>query len=923
MSKQSRARAAAEATTMVAPSSVPNEFSAGRWSILLAGGLIVLAALAAYHNSFSGPFVLDDQQAITDNPSIEHFRSALSPTATSITGGRPMLNLTYALNYAFGGMNVWGYHALNLAIHILAGLALFGIVRRTLLEHPPSPHSAGSGLRRTGPTSKAIYPELSECGRGEPPSLKLRRPCPTPQIVIPSAARNLTSSPATVLAFFVALLWTVHPLQTEAVTYISQRAESLMGLFYLLTLYCFIRGVESRGQTAEVRDQIPEIKSNPPISSSLSLSGLRPLTSDRCLLPSALWLLLSVIACFLGTMTKEVIVTAPVMVFLYDRTFVAGSFRKAWRSHGRYYLGLACTWLLLARLMSGLNQRGAGFDLKVTWWSYALTSCRSVMLYLKLAFWPHPLVLDYGTTIIRQPTEAVPSALVLAALILGTLIALRFRPIIGFAGAWFFLILAPTSSVVPVAGQPMAEHRMYLPLAAVVVLFVLGLSSRLGRRSVIIFLALAVGLGWLTVQRNNDYRSELSIWNDTVAKSPNNERAFTNLGFFLKKMPGRQHDEIAAYEKALRINPDYAFAHNNLGTALRDVPGRLSDAIAQFQAAIRINPNYVEAHNNLGSALRKVPGRLTDAIAEFQAALRINPDYVFAHNNLGTALFDVPGCLPDAIDQFQIALRLNPNLAEAHFNLANALNKVPERRPDAIAQYEEALRINPDYAEAHYSLGTILLNMPGRLPDAIDQFQAALRINPDYVDAHINFGDALSKVPGRRLEAIAQYEAALRINPDLMEAHVNLGETLLKVPGRFSDGVAQLRAALRLEPENGETHNSLGIAVAQQGHWDEAFAQFELAVRFAPKLASAHYNLGNVLVQSGRLAEAIGEYKTAVQLDPNSALAHHNLGMALFQSGRPQEAIEQYEQAVQIKPDFAEARDHLEQARKALGQPAR
>jgi hypothetical protein len=488
MSEKSRARVTSKMVGGVSPLPEPNSFLV-RWSTFGAGGIIVLAALAAYHNSFSGPFILDDQIAVTDNQTIRHFWSALSPPLAATTGGRPLLNLTFALNYALGGMKVEGYHAFNLIVHILAGLILFGVVRQALASRLAARRSQISDLR-----SEMLEP--------------------------------------TWLALAIAAIWVVHPLQTETVTYVSQRAESLMGLFYLLTLYCFVRGTERRRQDSGARYQVSE---DPKTGSQLSA------------LNSGLWGSASILACLLGVMCKEIIITAPVMVFLYDRTFVARSFREAWRQRWRYYLGLAGTWLPLVYLMAGLHQRHVGFDQGVAWWSYALTSCRSVVLYLKLALWPHPLVLYYGTDLIQHPTGALPYALILAALLAGVVIALRYRPAIGFAGAWFFVILAPTSSVIPVALQPMGEHRMYLPLAAVIGLAVLGLYAWMGRRSLIVFAAAAVGLGWLTVQRNKDYRSELAIWNDTVAKRPENARARSNLGTLLQDLPGRLPDAIAEY----------------------------------------------------------------------------------------------------------------------------------------------------------------------------------------------------------------------------------------------------------------------------------------------------------------------------------------------------------------------------------------
>jgi protein O-mannosyl-transferase len=681
MSKESRARAAAKAaSSSVSPPPGPNNFLA-RWGLLLASGMVVLAALAVYSNSFSGPFTFDDRFAIADNPSIRQLGSALSPPPGATTGGRPLLNLTFALNYAWGGMNVWGYHAFNLLIHALAGLTLFGLARRTLLRVPP--------------------------------------------------AGRLGALP---LALAVAVIWVVHPLQTEAVTYISQRAESLMGLFYLLTLYGFIRSVESA--------------------------------------TPARWQILSVVACLLGVMSKEIIITAPVMAFLYDRTFVAGSFREAWRRRWRYYLGLAGTWLPLVCMMVGIHRRNVGFDQGITGWNYALTSCRSIVLYLKLAVWPHPLVLDYGMDIVQHATEIMPYALMLAVLLAGTAIALRRWPVAGFAGAWFFVILAPTTSVVPIALQPMGEHRMYLSLAAVIGWAVLGLNTWIGRRSVIVFAAVAVGLGWLTIQRNKDYGSQEAIWSDTVAKCPDNARAHYNLGCILMAQ-GRLPQAISQFEAALRLKPDYAEAHHNLGIALSSIPGRLPEAISAYEEALRLKPDYVEAHYNLGIALGRA-GRIPEAIAQYEEALRLKPDDAEAHKNLGSVLASIPGRLPEAIGHFEAALRLKPDDAEAHNNLGGALSNIPGRLPEAIGHFEAALQLKPDYADAHYNFGVVLAKIPGRLSDAIAEYEAVVRINPNFQEAHTNLGIILEDIPGRLPDAISHFEAALQISPDSPEARDRL-----------------------------------------------------------------------------------------------------------------------------------------------------
>jgi tetratricopeptide (TPR) repeat protein len=615
--------------------------------------------IAVYSNSLSVPFTFDDPGAIVDNATIRQLWppwQALTPPGGLTVAGRPVLNFSFALDYARGGTAVGGYHATNLVIHLLAVLALFGIVRRTL---------------RCVPCRSLLAGDSSSGSR----------------------ARSLPQANAVALA--VALLWAVHPLQTESVTYLSQRAESLMGLFYLLTLYCFIRGV----------------------------AAARP----------HLWHGCAILTCLLGMATKEVMVSAPLIVLLYDRTFVSGSFREAWIRRRRLYLGLAATWILLAWLVAGEAGRGgtAGFGAGVSWPAYALTQCRAIPHYLRLAFWPHPLVLDYGTEVVHHAAAAAPFALLLALLAVGTLLALWRRPALGFAGAWFFAILAPTSSVVPVATQTIAEHRMYLPLAAVIALAVCGLHALMRRPglTLVFTFALALPLGWLTVQRNADYRSALALWSDTVARCPDNARTHCNLGFALFEA-GQLPEAIAHYQRALQLQPDYAEAHNNLGNALA-AAGRPAEAAAQFREAQRLGFDPAEVHFNLANALAQ-SGQVGESLPEYQAALRQKPDLAAAHNNLGTALVRVQR-IPEAAAEFQTALRLEPDNAQAHGNLGNALVELG-RLPEAIAQYEEAVRLVPDSVENHFNLGNALARS-GRWSEAAAQFEKTLELRPDFAPA--------------------------------------------------------------------------------------------------------------------------------------------------------------------------------------------
>ena len=672
--------------------------------------LIIAAGIWAYHNSFQGPFIFDDVTSIAENPHIRHLWpvwEALTPPhkGGETVGGRPLVNLSLAINYAIHGLRVAGYHAVNLAIHIIAGLVLYGVVRRTLLQPPLRPRFGQAALP---------------------------------------------------LALIIAVIWVVHPLQTESVTYIVQRAESMMGLFYLLTLYCFIRGVESqdwpRGRAA-LRHGV-EGRGPAGASPSRSLG----------------WFCLSVASCLLGMASKEVMVSAPLLVLLYDRTFLSGSFIEAWQRRGQLYLALAATWILLAYLVITTGTRGgtAGIGAGLVWQAYATTQLQAVTHYLRLSLWPHPLVFDYGTVVASDIGEVLSGALIVAAMLIGTLVALRRWTSVGFLGVWFFAILAPTSSLVPVASQTIAEHRLYLPLAAVVAALVLGafgLGKRLFNKRQGVVLACVAGgavvvlFTFMTIQRNQQYNSALTIWQDTVEKRPNNPRAHGGLGEALVQL-GELQEAIRHYEQALRIRPEYAETHINLGAAL-EKSGHTQEAIAHYEQALRIKPDFAKAHYNWGLALQDA-GQVQQATSHYEQALQAQPDFAEAHNSLGAVLMG-QGRLQEAVRQYEQALRINPENAEANYNLGIALVQMG-RLEEAIEHWKQALQIKPDNADAHYNWGLALVRL-GQLPEAIEHWNQALRINPNLADAHYNWGIALERL-GRAQEAIQHYEQALRIKPD-------------------------------------------------------------------------------------------------------------------------------------------------------------
>jgi tetratricopeptide (TPR) repeat protein len=327
--------------------------------------------------------------------------------------------------------------------------------------------------------------------------------------------------------------------------------------------------------------------------------------------------------------------------------------------------------------------------------------------------------------------------LVVALLLVSTAVALWRWPAAGFLGAWFFAVLAPSSSFVPIPVQPVAEHRMYLPLAAVVALAVVGLHSRWRRGCWFIFAAMALALASLTVARNADYLNPRSIWADTVAKRPANARAHCYLGDVLAAK-GQFAEALSHYEKAIQLElPATARGDRsifgdilvNSGNVLRAL-GRETEAVKCYEDALQVDPGLAAAHFNLGGVHLQA-GRLPEAVARFEQALKLDPNYEAAHTSLGSALL-LEGRTAEALSHYEIALRLEPS-AKAHQNLGIALLYV-RQLPEAVAHLEQAVRLEPESARAHEFLGAALAAQ-GRKAEAAAHYQRAVQIEPGNVRA--------------------------------------------------------------------------------------------------------------------------------------------------------------------------------------------
>jgi tetratricopeptide (TPR) repeat protein len=357
------------------------------------------------------------------------------------------------------------------------------------------------------------------------------------------------------------------------------------------------------------------------------------------------------------------------MVALYDWAYRGEPYAAVLRRRAGLYAGLAATWVVLAVLMAGgprASSVGTGHGVSAM--TYALNQCVVIPGYLKLAVWPDPLLLDYGFPRELSIGDALPGAALLAALLAATALLLRRHPALGFPAAWFFVTLAPTSSMVPIATEVAAERRMYLPLAGLIVLAVAGAyalaaatANRRLRVGAVLALAVlaAAPLAAATCRRNSTYRDPVAMWAASVRAVPDNPRARTNLGIALATR-GRLDDAIDQFEASLRIAPDATRAGSNLANALA-AQGKLPEAIARYRAVLAIEPDSPAAHHHLGLALATLGDR-DGAIRHYREAVRLDPRDAEAHHDLGKALAR-GGRASEALDHLRRAAEIQPSWA--------------------------------------------------------------------------------------------------------------------------------------------------------------------------------------------------------------------------------------------------------------------
>ena len=617
--------------------------------------LIAVIGILLYSNTLHSPFQWDELKFIETNPIIKDLGYFLDPSRAeglelyATIRHRYVGFLTFALNYKINGLEVTGYHLVNISIHIINSLLVYLLVILTFKT----------------PFFEAYRSPLFARGKSE-------------------SALTMNN----MVAFFTALVFVSHPLQTEAVTYIFQRLASLVTMFYLISLIMYIN--------FRLKDQAKvkvEIKTEPEDRAN---NKFLPLIFTFA--STYAYYLLSVLFAVMAMKTKENAFTLPLMIATYELSFFNGRMGK----RTLRLIPILLTLLIIPLTLTGIDKPAGEIigsmadvtrgDASISRMDYLFTQFRVIVTYIRLLFLPTDQNIDYDYPVFHSffDKPVLMSFLFLICILcLGIYLFYRSRAtnggqgsagrasrLIAFGIFWFFITLSVESSVIPIP-MTINEYRVLLPsvgaflgiITAVFLLFEKIQSSRVRVLAVSSSLLVILIFSYAAYARNGVWEDEISLWEDVVKKSPQNPRGHNNLGYvFYKK-------------------------------------GLTDKAITQYNIALQLKPDYADAHNNLGIAY-KTNGLIDKAIEEYMTVLSLDPASVYARSNLGNA-YRVKGSPDKALEQYEAALRLNPDFAEAHFN-KGIIYLEKGLIEEARIELETALRINPDYKKARHLLSTII-----------------------------------------------------------------------------------------------------------------------------------------------------------------------------------------------------------------------
>lgn len=705
---------------------------------------ICLWGILIYANALNSRFQFDDYPVIVHNPVIQNgpltklWEAVPHPT-------RLVAYLTFALNYKMNGLNPAGYHLVNILIHLINTGLVFQLVRLLF----------------------------------QTPFLKDRRE----EHVIGSAA-------------LCSLLFLCHPIQTESVTYITQRFTSLAVLFYLASLCLYLGGrlnvIQHRGR------------------------GL-------------LFFSLSCLCAVAGMLTKQITMTLPMIILLTEFLFFERKTKKAW---GVLLVPVILLLLVIPALyafnaggiLSITHESGSHQGDIITSQSYALTQPRVIMTYLKLLFVPVNQNLLYDFSISRSLFEwkTLLSGLTILFILLAGVRLYRINRLYTFGIGWFFITLMVESTVIPIR-HVIFEHRLYLPSIGFFLVSTVLLEQMFQNKRVFypVAVSLIVLLSILTVKRNVVWQDGVTLWQDVVKKSPRQARPYYNLGY--EHLKNREPElALVNFSKALDIKPDYFDAYNNRSQVYFDL-GRLDKAFEDINRAIKIDGRRAEAYLNRGMIIRQM-GQYETALKDFSRAIELDPQNHVYYLNRGLTYGNI-NQYESALRDLNRSLEINPRYAKA-YNVRGAIYMALSRRSEALDDFGRAVRFDPKDLDA-YRNRLQLLQDNAQYEQALNDLNKIIGQDPADLDAYLRRAFVLAKLD-RLDDALKDLSVIAAKDPALPKINLEKGKIYYRRQ-QYRQAAEEFDHALKQSPNDASSYLLRGLCHYELKEYQQAWTDINKA----------------------------------------------------------------------------------------------
>jgi len=706
--------------------------------------ILIIITSAVFFNTLGNPFMWDDRDLIAENrylkspehiPYIFTVRYWQNDHPGSVGPYRPLTTLSFLVDHIIWGVSTYGYHLTNIILHIINVILIY-FLAGTLV---PQRKTSLSGPKLSLPVWVGI-------------------------------------------PFISALLFAIHPIHTESVTWIKNRSDILASLFFLSAFLLFVKRSDTAGK-----------------------SGI-------CYLSSLMLFILAVVS-------KETAFTLPFILTAYTLLFRRGDCKGPALTLPFYvvmFLFLAFKFIFFGGVESDVTSPDIGLV------SHISLIIKTLGVYIWLLILPFNLTaertLDVPASIL-EPGVLI-SGIGLIAILTCVILSMKRKKMFAFSAFWFFITIGPLSNIIFLASRPIAEQRLYIPSAG----FVLVLACALwglavnhtepfgirhpARLAGAFFIIIALSYSYGTWSRNRDWRSPLVFWKETVKDSPSSSRAYYNLGNVYSRR-GRHREAADAFEEAVRLWPKHGYAYNNLGNSYMKL-GEYEKAIKAFITAINIDSEDKETYYNLANAYETL-GVYKMAIRFYGEAIQKDSRYKEAYYSMGNVLAETAE-YEEAIDLFKRAIEIDGEYIEAYNNLGS-LYVNTGRIDEALRVYRKALSFIPENPVFYYNLGRVYF-IKGELPKALRAFEAAARKGGG-ADVYFNMGVILSDM-GMFKEAVSKFEKSLELEPNEADAYNRLGLIYRRI-GKYDKAEKYFERALKVDEHYGKAHYNIAAIYLESG----------------------------------------------------------------------------------------------------------